>query len=97
VFGQLVDVDKVGVPEEATAVLRALEPDRDLVLILSDDSAPSTVNANLAPVSTAQGLHGRQRMGEVAGPCREWTGSADGRHGPWQAGGMRGFPGSADG
>ena len=47
---QLVEIDEVGVPDRATAGLRYLEPDRDLVLILSDDSAPRTVNANLAPV-----------------------------------------------
>jgi len=47
---QLVEIDEVGVPDGATDALRPLEPDRDLVLILSDDSAPRTVNANLAPV-----------------------------------------------
>lgn len=47
---QLVEIDEVGVPDRATDALRSLEPDRDMVLILSDDSAPHTVNANLAPV-----------------------------------------------
>jgi hypothetical protein len=47
---QLVEIDEVGVPDRTTAGLRPLESDRDLVLILSDDSAPRTVNANLAPV-----------------------------------------------
>jgi hypothetical protein len=47
---QLVEIDEVGVPDGAADALRALEPDRDLVLILSDDSAPRTVNANLAPI-----------------------------------------------
>jgi hypothetical protein len=49
-LGQLVEIDEVGVPDGATDALRPLEPDRDLVLILSDDSAAGTVNANLAPV-----------------------------------------------
>jgi len=47
---QLVEIDEVGVPDGASDALRPLDPDRDLVLILSDDSAPRTVNANLAPV-----------------------------------------------
>lgn len=48
---QLVRIDEVGVPDGATDVLRPLEPGRDLVLILSDDSAARTVNGNLAPVA----------------------------------------------
>jgi hypothetical protein len=47
---QLVEIDEVGVPDGAGEALRPLDPDRDLVLILSDDSAPRTVNANLSPV-----------------------------------------------
>jgi hypothetical protein len=47
---QLVEIDEVGVPDGASDTLRRLDPDRDLVLILSDDSAPRTVNANLAPM-----------------------------------------------
>ena len=47
---QLVEIYELGVPDSTTEALRPLEPDRDLVLILSDDSAPSTVNANLAPM-----------------------------------------------
>ena len=48
--GQLVDIDEVGVPEGPSGILRPLDPGRDLVLILSDDSAAQTVNRNLAPV-----------------------------------------------
>jgi hypothetical protein len=47
---QLVEIDQAGVPEGPSGVLRPLEPGRDLVLILSDDSAAQTVNGNLAPV-----------------------------------------------
>jgi hypothetical protein len=47
---QLVEIDKTGVPEGPSGILRPLEPGRDLVLILSDDSAAQTVNRNLAPV-----------------------------------------------
>jgi hypothetical protein len=47
---QLVEIDEAGVPEGPSGILRPLEPDRDLVLILSDDSAAQTVNRNLAPV-----------------------------------------------
>jgi len=47
---QLVEIDEVGVPDGASDTLRPLDPDRDLVLILSDDSAPRTVNADLSPV-----------------------------------------------
>jgi hypothetical protein len=47
---QLVEIDEAGVPEGPSGILRPLEPGRDLVLILSDDSAAQTVNRNLAPV-----------------------------------------------
>ena len=47
---QLVEIDEAGVPEGSSGILRPLEPGRDLVLILSDDSAAQTVNRNLAPV-----------------------------------------------
>ena len=57
-LSQLVEIDMTGVPEIneaphpdwATSEMRPLDPDRDLVLILSDDSAKATVNANLFPV-----------------------------------------------
>ena len=47
---QLVEIDEAGVPDGPSGILRPLEPGRDLVLILSDDSAAQTVNKNLAPV-----------------------------------------------
>ena len=47
---QLIEIDEAGVPEGPSGILRPLEPGRDLVLILSDDSAAQTVNRNLAPV-----------------------------------------------
>jgi hypothetical protein len=43
---QVVEIDAVGVPDGGA--LRPLEPARDLVLILSDDSVAATVNASLA-------------------------------------------------
>ena len=48
---QLVEIDQVGVPDGASELLRPLDADRDLVLILSDDSAPLRVNAHMAPLT----------------------------------------------
>lgn len=47
---QLVEIDDVGVPDGVSDSLRPLDAARDLVLILSDDSAPLTVNASLSPM-----------------------------------------------
>ena len=79
---QLVKIDEVGVPEGATDVLRPLEPGRDLVLILSDDSATRTVNGSLAPVvSRLRDLPADVPVSEAA-PNQEPAGSARRPEGP---------------
>lgn len=50
-LSQLVKIDEVGVPDGGTEQLRPLDADRDLVLILSDDSASLPVNAHMAPLT----------------------------------------------
>jgi hypothetical protein len=51
-FHQLVEVDNVGVPRDPSDqdIFEILDPDRDRVLILTDDGAPRTIDNELAPV-----------------------------------------------
>ena len=50
---QLVEIHAEGVPDRPpwTARFRDIDPDRDLVLVLTDQSAPATVNRYLVPVT----------------------------------------------
>lgn len=51
-LGQLVDIELKGVPDGPyVKSLRAIDGERDLVLVLTDDSAPQTVDRYLAPVT----------------------------------------------
>lgn len=50
---QLVEIHAEGVPDRPpwTARFRDIDPDRDLVLVLTDQSVPATVNRYLVPVA----------------------------------------------
>src|SRR6266446_1158046 len=74
---QLVYIDAAGVPEGPSGILRPLEPDRDLVLILSDDSAAETVNRNLAPVVSRLRDHLPEVPIAEAGPNRDQARALD--------------------
>lgn len=52
-LGQLVDVMAAGVPRQSprTDELRAIDPQRDRVLVLTDHRAPATIDQLLAPVT----------------------------------------------